>query len=43
MEVLVRINKEALCLADADEGKVDAEHRMTLGYYYYSALDEKVR
>ena len=41
MEVLTEINRVALRLADGDEGKTDAINRMTLGYYYFSAADEK--
>lgn len=37
MEALLKVNKEALRLADEDEGKPDATQRMTLGFYYYDA------
>ena len=41
MKALVEVNKRALKLADGDEGKADANQRMTLGFYYYSAGDGK--
>lgn len=40
MKTLLALNKEALKLADADEGKKNATYRMALGIYYYQGLDE---
>ncbi|MBF0621751.1 MAG: hypothetical protein HQL54_07455 [Magnetococcales bacterium] len=34
-ETLRKINKQALKLADQDEGKTDADQRITFGTYYY--------
>lgn len=39
IEALRRINREALRLADADEGKATADQRMSVGLYYFSGLD----
>jgi hypothetical protein len=39
-EALRQINREALRLADADEGKLGADQRMSIGMYYYSGPDE---
>ncbi|MGE3477197.1 MAG: DUF6502 family protein [Rhodospirillaceae bacterium] len=40
MKTLLALNKEALKLADADEGKKNATYRMALGVYYYQGPDE---
>jgi len=40
VEALLRINREALRLADADEGKPNANQRMSAGLYYYAGPDE---
>ncbi len=39
IDALRRINREALRLADADEGKPDADQRMSVGLYYFSGPD----
>lgn len=39
VEALVRINREALRLADADAGKTDADQRMSVGIYFYRGPD----
>jgi hypothetical protein len=39
VDALVRINREALRLADADEGKPDADQRMSVGLYFYRGPD----
>lgn len=39
VETLRRINREALRLADADEGKEDATRRMSVGLYYFTGPD----
>ena len=40
VEALLRINREALRLADADEGKAGADQRMSVGLYYFSGADK---
>lgn len=35
METLQKVNAKALLLAERDEGREDAHHRMTYGCYYY--------
>lgn len=35
MDLLTRINKEAMRLHEADQGRDDARHRFTLGCYWY--------
>ena len=40
VEALVRINREALRLADGDEGKKDADQRMSIGIYFYRGADD---
>jgi hypothetical protein len=39
VEALRQINREALRLADADEGKTGADRRMSVGLYYYAGPD----
>ncbi len=39
VEALVRINREALRLADGDEGKANADQRMSVGIYFYRGPD----
>jgi hypothetical protein len=39
VDALRRINREALRLADADEGKAGADQRMSVGLYYFSGPD----
>lgn len=39
IDALRRINREALRLAEADEGKGNADHRMSVGLYYFSGPD----
>lgn len=39
-EALRQINREALRLADADEGKPGASQRMSVGIYYYAGADD---
>jgi hypothetical protein len=39
VDALRRINREALRLADADEGKASADQRMSVGLYYFSGPD----
>lgn len=39
IESLTRINREALRLADSDEGKKDADQRMSIGIYFYRGPD----
>lgn len=40
MKTLLALNKEALKLADADQGEKDATYRMALGIYYYQGPDD---
>jgi hypothetical protein len=40
VEALMRINREALRLADGDEGKADADQRMSVGLYFYRGPDD---
>lgn len=42
MEALLELNKDALALADKDEGDANATERMSLGLYYYDGPDEKL-
>jgi len=39
VEALRRINREALRLADEDQGKTTADQRMSVGLYYFSGPD----
>ncbi|MBP2230594.1 hypothetical protein J2847_003899 [Azospirillum agricola] len=39
MDMLVRLNRFAMELADRDEGRADAHHRFTAGLYAYDAPD----
>lgn len=39
VDALRQINREALRLADADDGKPDADQRMSVGLYYFSGPD----
>lgn len=41
MQALLELNKEALALADKDQGDSKATERMSLGLYYYDGPDEK--
>lgn len=43
MQALLDLNKEALALADQDEGDSKATERMSLGIYYYDGPDEKLK
>lgn len=40
IDALTRINREALRLADGDEGKPDADQRMSAGIYFYRGPDD---
>jgi hypothetical protein len=40
IEALTRINREALRLADGDEGKPGANQRMSAGIYFYRGADD---
>ncbi|MBT4740185.1 MAG: hypothetical protein HN793_04310 [Rhodospirillaceae bacterium] len=42
MQALLELNKDALALADKDEGDAEATERMSLGLYYYDGPDEKL-